>query len=305
MKIRTILLAGVLAGIGFPSTVWANCKLGDCVSGTAGTAMFSVMSMHDMVGKRWVIEVAPGYFSGQFGVDQPGHNMDVKGWASAFAIKREFTAHWGAGIIGGLASQSGESTITRASGQLAPDLPASMGPGLSGGNSHPGGTFKNIKATLFGLMLTFDPFANPDGFRMPISAGPIWFTQGVDFENIFTNPDNGKAQKDSFTLERKTQGLFANVSFDFLFWDKVRLMPGFTVGGSLSASNFLDFEYVVVQDDVEVGRFAHNTSFQPFFAVIYVSVLYRPLGLSFNYKFISNDQSNKIYALKWTKKFGG
>lgn len=293
------LLVAALALL--PLSARANCKIGDCVSGVAGDSLFSVMSMHDMEGGRWIFEASPGYVTGKIkGSDIPRESLTVKGVTGAFAVKRELSPNWGVGMLGSFVKQSNENTLTTQSG-LAPGNVATSIPG----SARAGGTIKDMSSRIIALMLTYDPFSNPDGFRLPLSVGPLYMDQGVEFTHSFSN--SGVAQTEKASISRRDLGLFGNASFDFLVAKDFRIMPGVSVGGApsfLGASNYAKYDYVVERNGTRT-LFPYETSFQSFFATIYVQLLYRPWGLGANAIVMSNSDDIKIYSLKLTKKFGG
>jgi len=285
----------------------AGTKLGETLLGVTGDSVMGVMGMHDMKGGRWVVQVSPGYITGKvntaFGT---GENFSMKGYSMAFAIKREFTANWGAGLIGGFTKQSGNSTLSTPSG-LAPDTAFPEVPTVPGvrRSGYSGGTISGMYGNALGVMLTLDPFSNPDGFRMPISVGPMMLWEGIKFRHEFNNPNLGNAaQVDTAEVKRSDLGFFSNISFDFIFFKDFRVMPGIALGFAPGKSNYAKYDYNVTRGGVTTA-FAHETAMQPMWTSVYASFLYRPWDVNVNYIVMSGADQLKNYSITVGKKFGG
>ena len=303
------LSALLLAVLSIPAASWAGCKLGECLLGVTGDSILGVMSMHDMVGDRWVVQVSPGYVTGKVGTAiHPNDTFDLKGYSSAFAVKREFTPHWGAGLIGGFTMQAGKSTLSGPSGLAPttafPELPP--GVGGNGSDGHSGGEISQVYGNAVAALVTFDPFSNPDGFRLPISVGPMVLWEGFEFRHAFTNTDvaGNPAQVDTTKGSRSDLGFLANASFDMRFFKDFRFMPGLSVGFAPGKSNYAKYDYVVTRNGVPFGTFAHETAMQPMLTTIYASFLYRPWDVGFNYIIQSYASKLKTYSFTLSKKWG-
>lgn len=290
-----------------PVTAKAGCKLGECLLGVTGDSIMGVMGMHDMKGGRWVVQASPGYITGKVGsAINPTDTFDLKGYSGAFAVKREFTAHWGFGLVGGFAMQSGKSTLTGPSG-LAPAAAFAEMPvgGTNGSDGYSGGEISNMYGNSVAALLTWDPFSDPDGFRMPISVGPAMIWEGFEFRHAFTNPNAGNAaQVDTAKVHRSDLGALANVSFDLPPLKDFRLMPGFTVGVA-PGTNYAQYDYTVQRNGATFGTFRHETAMQPMFVSIYTALAYRPWDIGLNYIISSTANKVKNYSLTLTKKWGG
>ena len=320
-----VALAALLLGTG---KSWA-CRLSECTSQIGFTSLVSVLGMHDMEEGRWVIQAAPGLWNvtGGFQASAGGNNVGVPtralppdpylygaeyikphGYDGSLAIKREFSPNWGLGLMGSFASENGNSSITQGSG-LAPDAAYN---GTPGGAGFMGGTYSNIFANEVALMATWDPFANPNGFRMPISFGPYVEWSGENFSHSFVNPNNGQAQAESAAVRQTEVGALANISFDFLLFKNLRVMPALLIGYVPQKND--NYNYVVSQAGA-VTSYPWNTVGGGHVSMPYVTMTYRPWDLSVNYVFLGDlsflagntDPQMKFsnYSITMTKKFGG
>lgn len=246
---------------------------------------------------RWVVEASPGFWTLRSGEKTGGGNPNVdisaQGYTGAFSVKREWTDRWGLGLFGSFASQTGEEAIP-SNTSLATIVQLKNLPAGAGGA---GGTIRGMNGSVIGLMVTYDFFPNPEGFRMPFSIGPLLVRQGMEFENTAPNP------RESLKIDQSDIGAFWNLSGSFLVMKgKLRITQGVfgAVGGSfIRAVEYKTGAATTVQD---VG----STNAAP---VLYTAFLYRPWGLSFNWNMTelllgSRVASNSIYSLKWTKKWG-
>lgn len=270
-----------------------GCGLIGCINMIAAGQALSVASMHDMKGGRWVFL---GTFSNWkadnvLNPDGPDGNarVDTSGTGVSFALKREFTSHWGGGLIGSFSTGKDIELGTLDAG-LAPDDAESAGFG------GPGGRFSDHHSHFLAVMFTWDPFDNPDGFRLPISAGPAHFWQGLTYQN----------GAESAIIERNTMGLFANVSLDFLIGE-FRIMPGVLYinmfGGTESTENGdrVPFDYVTPG-----GSFSGLYDGPDNAGSIYTTFRYRPLNVSFNWTLPVLDLKRvQMYSLTWNKEWGG
>ena len=286
-----------------PGAASAGTKLGETLLGVTGDGIMGVESMHDMRGGRWVVMVAPGYVTGKVGTAiSESDTFSMKGYSAAFAVKREFTPNWGAGLVGGFTMQSGKASLSGPSG-LAP---RGAFPELAAGsNGHPGGEITNMYGNAVAALVTFDPFSNSGGFRLPISAGPLMMWEGFEYRHEFVNASAGNAaQVDTAKVSRSDFGGLLNVSFDFLLFKDWRLMPGISVGAA-TGSNYATFDYVVTRNGALFGRFPQETAMQPMFTTVYATVQYRPWDVSFNYIILSHANKLKNYSFTLAKKWGG
>jgi len=270
----------------------------------------AVTSMHEMAGDRWVLTIAPGYWAGKISrpatastVQQtfPHPVASLSGYTMGLALKREFTAHWGAGIVGAISQQNGQSSALSDVANMAPDAAVT---GTPGGAGFAGGNFKGLTGDFFALMLTFDPYSKPEGFRMPISIGPAYIVQSVQYTHTYVNPNNGKTQTEKATVNRNKSALFVNPSLDFLMFRNLRVMPGalFILAG---AGNKVPFDYKVAQAGSAEKTYPTTAKVASASASIYVSFLYRPWNLSFNYALPVADLAViSQYSFTWTKKWG-
>lgn len=281
----------------------------ECVSEISANSIVTVMGMHEMEGRRWVVEVAPGLWTHGIPsnvVNTTQETLSMKGFTAGLALKREFSPHWGVGFLGAVARQSGASTFKGQSGLAPPEA----SPGVPGGAGFAGGQDKDAYADVAALMFTYDPFTDNEGFRMPISFGPMYVSQGLTFEHRFTNPNNGRAQTEKMLVKDSFWGPVGDVSLDFLLFKKLRVMPGLFFGGRVPKKGIDTedwttkdpnpiYDYTVDQNGTRY-RFPRKVPGSNSVGSMHLGVLYRPWNLTFLMYF----ESGKTYALKWTRKFG-
>jgi len=273
---------------------------------TANSAV-SVMSMHDMEGDRWVFEVSPGYWRGLaklenvvgIGDSSNEENVEPKGFVIAAAIKREFSPHWGMGFMAGGGRQKGGAEIVGFASLMPTSALASFTFPTSVGAV--GGEIKGMFSQFTALIFTFDPFSDPDGFRLPITVGPIWVNQGFDFQNEYTI--SGQTQTESLSQRRSWLGGYVNASFDFLLFNNLRVMPGILYGRSFGGETSADYDYIVTNGGT-TRTFAGEITSSAIFPTVYLSLMYRPWNLSLNYTLpVADSKDVKVSSLRWSKKW--
>jgi hypothetical protein len=281
---------------------WCGCKLVECVTSFSGDSLIPVVSMHEMRGDRWIVQASPGYWETSLPeIEVLPTNVPMTGLVGSFAVKHEFTQHWGLGVGGSFTQQtSGGDLGTTVSG-LEP---------LTGSNAIPGsgaagGKLSGIYGNSIFAMVTWDPFSGPDGFRMPLSLGPLYMWQGFQFSNTFVNAASGKTETDTVNASRRFVGFFANASFDVPLGKKVYVSPGVLFGGYPGTPLF-NYDYVIAQNGGSGGSYSQGDYLGEFFASIYVSALYRPWDLGFNYVITDQTASgSRSFSITLTKKWGG
>lgn len=297
-----------------------STTLGQAGTDPIGVSLFPVASMHDMAGKKWTFAVAPGIWDIKKIVILNGQTPNealcpaggcsksttfpsgLHGWVLGAALKREVSAHWGYGVLVGIARQTKPMELKSYQSSLMPPEASS---GTAGGAGAPGGEFSEVNGNSIAFLVTYDPFTDPDRFRMPVSIGPFFASQGFKFKNAFTNPNNGRAQEESVDFKRSFGGIMANISFDFIFFKSLRVSPGFIIGMG-SGTRSPSYDYVVKQD--VSGTKAYRTKLRdtrPEVGALYIELLYRPWGLSLSKPFIPEGGYLEATTVKWTHKWGG
>lgn len=307
MKIpRHTLLALALASL-LPLSARAGCRLTDCGFIVAANSALPVIGMHDMVGGRWVLEVAPAFWTMKTGTGGQAVDVHPKGFAGSLALQREFSPRWGLGIVAATSRQSGEVTTGQSlvnAIQAASDANA----GTVGGAGSAGGTIKNMGGSYVALLATHDFFSDPEGFRLPVSFGVAMVQNRLDYSHEFTNPADGSLQRETMKIDHSGLGAVVNVSADFLVKEKLRVMPGFYLAHGLAYLPAV--EYKVQKNNGAVQTFSRDQTSTQAAPSLYLSFLWRPwnLGFTWNYTEVAlggNVTSNSIYSLHWAKRWGG
>lgn len=156
--------------------------------------------------------------------------------------------------------------------------PTAANTGTAGGAGFAGGDISNVSGVTTGILVTYDPFENSEGFRLPMSIGPFWASQGFDFNNRFTNPNNGRSQEESVAFRRTFFGLVMNVSADFVVAKDFRLMPGMLYGMGFADTD-PTIDYVVTQNGAVTTYQNKLFDVRPKFGTPYFQVEYRPWNL--------------------------
>lgn len=273
----------------------AGCKLIECTQAYSGDSVMSVSGMHFMEGDKWVVQAAPGYFSSNVhelvstGVDVP-----VSGFDGALAVKREFSPHWGAGVGGSFSLQTGGGGLGTQTSGFAPPAAATAGDALAGGQ------IKNMYGNAIFAAVTYDPFSSPDGFRLPLSIGPLYMWQGFQFSNTVGN------QTETVNASRSFVGVYANASVDVPLGKGFYVMPGIQFGGSPRSNPLFNYTYTVTKAGTTTNFTGLGDYMSEFFTTIFASVAYRPWDVSINYVFIDGSSgSGRNFSLTLTKKWKG
>ena len=274
-----------------PFRAQAQQKLGESIGAIGGLGLLAVSSMHDMTGERRRAQIAGGLWQTEVPLNNLTESFSASGANLAFAIKKEFSPQFGVGLIGSMVISSNDNPITSVS-QLAPDTAAAALPG-SGAS---GGTFSDIYGNAVGVMFTYDPYPNPEGFRLPISLGPMFFWKGFRFEHTFNNPSNGNAaQTESAEVANTNIGIFANVSFDFLAFGTLRIMPGILYAKGFTSDSELDYQYEIDQGGT-VSKFDAQLIQGDDFSEFYTALLYVPWNISFTLNFLNKAKTSYSFS---------
>lgn len=267
-------------------------------------SLISVASMHDMRGGRTFIEIAPGYWTGNLGGIQCGANTartscvgtgSFHGWALSGALKHEFSPHWGVGLLAGLSRGSGSITIANQNEFAAGQIPDA---------GYAGGTFKDVRSQFVGLQVTFDPFTRPGGFRLPLSFGPMLKSAGAKFDHVFTNPNTGKPQEESFDVwpQHPDVGFYVNASMEVPIGSKFRVMPGILVGEGGSQTH-PDMTYNVNRNGV-LSSYTVSQNNDNMIGDANVGFEWVPWNLTFNVDLPIGDLKTwTLYSLRWARTF--
>ncbi len=297
-----------------------SCTREDCVTTISIDSLLPVIGMHDMQGDRWIVQVSPGYWmadnvlvtKGQSTLGPQQAESGFRGYSGALAVKREFSPHWGAGLMGSFAVQQGQRDIGGITMDLAPTNANTSTPG--GAGIFPGGTLKGIYGNQVAAVATYDPFS--EGFRLPISFGPYYLWQGYQFTHSFINPNNGAAQTESADVTYHSVGVVANVSADFVLFKKIRIAPAlFAAATKLDFSTpLVSFNYKVTQNGIQKS-YSNAEYMMANYAIAYLNLGYLPWSIDFNYVLINGIQTgsnndpvafkSQVFSLTWTKKWGG
>ncbi len=279
----------------------ASHQIGEIGAQALGGAMLPVVPMHDMEGDRWILSVAPGYWTvtnispggdgcpnGSCGRNDGGYfPFSISGLSIAASLKREFTPHWGLSGIAAYEHQLSPVGLGSYTSGLQPNNVSGVG--------SPGGQFFNTNSGAAALMATYDPFTNPQGFRMPISFGPFYGMQGIGFKH-----DVSPTQTESANWRQSYIGVMANLSLDFLLFHDLRVMPGVLFFGGLTGQKS-GYAYVVNQNGAVTnypGAIPSGSGgFDP-----YVQLLWRPWNLASTISLLSGAN---VYALTWSHKWVG
>lgn len=309
MKTTIGLVLGTVMGLAC-GTAQASTKLGQSATDPLGMALLPVSSMHDMQGGRWTVSVAPGLWTvGGIAPDTCRHScgsgdytfpFKINGKLFGLGLKREFSPKWGAGVVFAWSKQGGSVDLGAQDSGLAP---ASALAGTAGSAGFGGGTFENFGGYVFGAFVTHDFFDNPDGFRLPVSIGPMIAKQSLDFKHTFTNPNNSLAQTESVEWRRTFTGALINVSFDFLFFKNLRVMPGIMGAFGFTSGAESDFDYVVTQAGTSTA-YKHSLTASPESGTLYVQFLWRPWNLGTTFNFQPGNEDTRAFTLQWHRSFG-
>jgi hypothetical protein len=309
-KIRFLAAAFLLV----PALSRAACKMGDCINELNSIAFVPVVGMHDMEGGHWMFQVAPSFSKGTFNVDSAGTGAgstqsglysgseSVEFVGGSFAVKREISEHWGAAALGTFVDQSGTPTLSGNSGLT----PVAANTGTHGGAGFDGGSLHGMYQNMVAIAFTHDHFTKDDWFRMPFSFGPAYFWEGFKFDHTFNNPGNSNLpQTESVNWNTNYAGFFGNISFDFTLWKAFEIDPGvvfyskFHMGASTA-----DYDYVVSQNGGPGVHYPWNYYYSAFGGTPYLTLLYKPWNLSFNYIVpLIGEMKMSTYSLTLSKKF--
>ncbi len=299
--VATLLLARGLA--------LGGDKPGEAGFNAIGDALVPIVSMHDMKGHQWGISLSPNYWSDNTiemdnnccapnggPINSNGFtNYSINGYGGALALKMEVTPHWGLQAFGAQEYQSGTYNFGSNSSGFAPQAAYNDTPGGAG---LPGGTLSDVHSSAYGLMATYDPFSNDKGFRMPISLGAGDMSQAFNFDNSYINPNNSLPQDETVRFRRSFPVVTGGISFDFLFFNRVRVMPGvFVLQGSLPQQ--VAFAYNVDQNGT---TYSYTTTEALTHATgeVYTTILYRPLNLAYTFDIIP---TRFLMSLQYTKEW--
>src|SRR4029077_7951050 len=121
----------------------------------------------------------------------------------------------------------------------------------------------------------WDHSSDPDAFfHLPFSFGPLWASQDQKFShNSFAN--GAVTQSESADMKRSYPGVFFNISFDFLFWKKLAIMPSF-LGFYGFTDSSISYDYVVTKNGVTTTYSTSQNGADPFYGNGQVAVMYRP-----------------------------
>ncbi len=202
-------------------------------------------------------------------------------------MKRELTAHWGLSGVFAYDRQLSPVDLGSYASGWAPD-------GVSGVGS-PGGQFKNDNGGVAAFLVTYDPFTNPGGFRMPVSLGPFYGWQGLDFVNNISATDT-----ESVNYRRSFAGVMGNISLDFLLFHDLRVIPGLLIFQGF-ASREAPYTYVV-DNNGTITNYPLKLTAAPSGGDPYVQFLWRPWNVAATASLLSGSE---VYALTWSHKWSG
>ncbi|MDE2143238.1 MAG: hypothetical protein KGJ84_12590 [Elusimicrobia bacterium] len=310
MKTLARIFAAAVFAVSMAHADGGGTKLSQAASDPLGSAILPVAGMHDMTGRRWGVAVSPFAWktdnilsdgscctNGGGAVGGNGSLPSVSGYGGSAAIQYEFSSHWGAQAFFGMARGGTVDLGAEVSG-LAPTTAFT---GSTNGAGFAGGNFSGMDGTVVGAMATWDPYDNPKGFRMPISLGVFEGWQQFNFNHTFVNPNNATiSQDESVKFRRSYPGVVGGISFDFLLFKELRVMPGILVGQGFAGQE-AGYDYVVVQNGVS-RSFHHTLTGTPGFGAVYLATNYRPWGIGYTVTFIPNFAST--HAITWTHHWG-
>lgn len=227
--------------------------------------------MHDMLGERLIVEVMPAYWTASF------DGGDTAGYGGALALKYELTPNWGVALLGSYGSSNEFSTTQSFL--------------LSDQTQFVSGKYKLDYSEALALALTYDPFSEPGGFRLPIYAGAVsrkakmsgsekWTTDTITVVNEVTDDLNW----------------MAGISPEFNIW-KFRLQPGVTLiwykNTTLTAKR---------ANGTDLNG-SYHTSYGRGSGDLLLGIKYVPWGLTYNFQYTVNLENLTIHSLTFSKSW--
>ncbi len=280
---------------------------GFVASDALSAALIRAIPTKPLAAGKFQFNVAGGYFnhtrksptSGPDSYDQL--DQDVSGANAAFSLTYAFTPHWGISAIGGYTDGSGD---TKKKNTFYTDN------AYSGNRQDSGG--------LVALNLVFDPFTEPEGFRLPLIAGIGFSSVSGDYKIPFTYEKNCTAGDCSSPANRighqgQEKWTYDSSGLNAFF----AAAPQFNTGPVRWSPFVFDAEALYTPDltyteqDLTTGESVESkvkTDEAGFFGVG-LGVMFRPWNLSFTYvpPLVDNGSSDEvkmaIYSLDWTKEF--
>jgi len=237
-----------------------------------------------------IFTLAPSYFSvkvlsnaGQR--EERGH--DISGFGLSASYLHGFSNHLGVTFLAGYEQGSGKGPVLFEE---------------DGSNNFLQTYEGDIKQNAFlaSVNLIYDPFSEPEGFRLPLFIGIIHHT-GTSTRH-FDAIANGNSILIDVENKRTSTSLALGFSpqfnvndFRFIFYGLVTKVPGNTVKSRLenrTTSNVDSSEFEEPDGDQLVGTLG-------------IEFLYRPWDLGLSYAPNLDDGTATFITLKWKKKFGG
>lgn len=229
-----------------------------------------VMIMYNMFGERFIIEVMPAYWTVSFeGGDA------ASGYGGALALKYEFTPHLGAALLASYGS-SNEFSTTKSFF-------------LSDQTQFVSGKYKLDYSEAVGLALTYDPFSEPGGFRLPIVVGAVSRKAKMSGSEKWTTG--------TITVVNEVRGglnLMTGISLEFNIW-KLRFEPAVVV--------------IVPKNSTVTAKRANGTDLESTYYTSYgrgsvdflLGINYVPWGLRYNFQYTVDNLT--IHSLTFSKNW--
>jgi len=242
------------------------------------------------------VKVGLGYFEykndkspeGSF----PGSHQEDTGWAGSLSFTHGFSPHFGLCLISGFGDAKGDIT-------MAPPGSTAM---YTGESTHEA---RGIAASLI-----FDPFKDPEGFRLPLilglsyskasgQRGPILYTM-EDEDNIRTGHQGSVLE----TYMWEKPGYFAG------FAPQMNLGPFRGVLFAFRLQIFGEPDVYYEERDITTGEVASKKARPELFGAggLGIELVYRPWNLSFSHIFATQSFSDlgegeeiSFTALTWSK----
>lgn len=251
-----------------------------------------------LVAGQWQFSVAPGLFKYRFAEDRGGtgggggsssknRNISMDGYGVAVSVVYPFTEHLGLGFIGTHATGDGESLMAEqldASGAVIGDL---------------GSTGDSLSATVGAAFAVFDPFGDPDGFRLPLLAGLSY--QNISLDKKLETTISSQLLRVETKTEFSTVGYLAGIAPSFKAFRKFRVTPFF-----MYLTPGKDAERVTTDTNVTTGASRVTTEKTNVGVEAFgMALTYEPWNLTWLWNISAATDDTKTYSLKWSKKWGG
>lgn len=303
MRLTPVLVLTLSLSLAGALDAHAQAKLGEGALNPLGHAMFPVVASVPMVGDNWTLTVAPGLWTSEIGsidcrycsdslINPP---LEFSGYSISVGLRREFSERWGVGLVAGFANSPSRVNLGSYDTGLASNAALAAIPG----SGPVGGTLEDMSGYAIGLLVTRDFHRRADGFRLPVSVGPFYGSSGFKFSHAFTNASSGLAQTEKVDFKNSFAGVMANVSFDFIFFKKLRVAPGMFYSQGFRGQE-IDVDYEITTAGT-TRTFPQTTSSSPSTGNIYVKFVWVPWNLVTAAKLVPEE--SKAYTVTWTKRW--